>query len=236
LANWRRDLQAGAEYLGASVIPPATLNFAKELMVMRDYKTSVLVTTPPLARHLLTVMARMNLSAAELSLKKALLVASPLPGAVRREIEAGFQVRSPRPTASPRSWGRGWPTAAAPTGGSIFPKTISIRRSSTLKPGPAPPGAPGELVITTLSTVAFPLVRFRSGDRTSLITEPCPCGRTLARLGEITGRGPHLLRGRHQGPPGPGGALIREAILGDTRPNSVTGWSRKRAWKSSTSN
>jgi phenylacetate-CoA ligase len=53
---------------------------------------------------------------------------------------------------------------------------------------PAPPGAPGELVITTLSTVAFPLVRFRSGDRTSLIQEPCACGRTLARLGEITGR------------------------------------------------
>ena len=46
----------------------------------------------------------------------------------------------------------------------------------------------GELVITTLSTVAFPLVRFRSGDRTSLITAPCACGRTLARLGEITGR------------------------------------------------
>ena len=79
LANWRRDLQAGAEYLGASVIPPATLNFAKELMVMRDYKTSVLVTTPPLARHLLTVMARMDLTPAELSLKQALLVASPLP-------------------------------------------------------------------------------------------------------------------------------------------------------------
>ena len=47
LANWRRDFMAGAEYLGASVIPAATLNFAKELMVMRDYKTSVLVTTPP---------------------------------------------------------------------------------------------------------------------------------------------------------------------------------------------
>ena len=93
LANWRRDLQAGAEYLGASVIPPATLNFAKELMVMRDYKTSVLVTTPPLARHLLTVMARMDLTPAALSLKRALLVASPLPPEVRREIEAGFQVK-----------------------------------------------------------------------------------------------------------------------------------------------
>ena len=79
LANWRRDLQAGAEYLGASVIPPATLNFAKELMVMRDYKTSVLVTTPPMARHLVTVMGRMELTPAELSLRYALLVAAPLP-------------------------------------------------------------------------------------------------------------------------------------------------------------
>ena len=93
LANWRRDLQAGAEYLGASVIPATTLNFAKELMVMRDYRTSVLVTTPPLARHLLTVMARMDLAPAALSLKKALLVAAPLPPAVRQEIEAGFQIK-----------------------------------------------------------------------------------------------------------------------------------------------
>jgi phenylacetate-CoA ligase len=53
---------------------------------------------------------------------------------------------------------------------------------------PVPAGVPGELVITTLSTYAFPLVRFKSGDRTSLITEPCRCGRTLVRLGEITGR------------------------------------------------
>jgi phenylacetate-CoA ligase len=86
LANWRRDLMAGAEYLGASVIPAATLNFAKELMVMRDYKTSVLVTTPPLARHLIAVMDRMGLTPAELSLRKALLVAAPLPAAVRQEI------------------------------------------------------------------------------------------------------------------------------------------------------
>ena len=93
LANWRRDLQAGAEYLGASVIPAATLNFAKELMVMRDYKTSVLITTPPVARHLLTVMARMNLASTELSLKKALLVAAPLPPQARQEIEAGFQIK-----------------------------------------------------------------------------------------------------------------------------------------------
>ncbi len=189
LANWRRDLQAGAEYLGASVIPPATLNFAKELMVMRDYKTSVLVTTPPLARHLLSVMARMDLTPAELSLRQALLVASPLTGAARQEIEQGFQVRTATAYGITEVMGPGLAFSCGADGGlhfsedHFYPEIIDPDTGA-----PAPPGATGELVITTLSTVAFPLVRFRSGDRTSLIQTTCPCGRTLARLGEITGR------------------------------------------------
>ncbi|MCK9377362.1 MAG: AMP-binding protein [Syntrophobacterales bacterium] len=189
LANWRRDLQAGAEYLGASVIPPATLNFAKELMVMRDYKTSVLVTTPPLARHLLAVMARMDLTPAELSLRQALLVASPLSGEVRQEIEQGFQVKTATAYGITEVMGPGLAFSCGADGGlhfsedHFYPEIIDPDSG-----GPVPSGATGELVITTLSTVAFPLVRFRSGDRTSLLQTTCPCGRTLARLGEITGR------------------------------------------------
>jgi phenylacetate-CoA ligase len=189
LANWRRDLQAGAEYLGASVIPPATLNFPKELMVMRDYKTSVLVTTPSVARHLLTVMASMNLTAAELSLKCALLVASPLNAEARREIEAGFQVKCATAYGITEVMGPGLAYSCGAGGGlhfsedHFYPEIIDPESGA-----PLPPGTPGELVITTLSTVAFPLIRFRSGDRTSLIQETCACGRTLARLGEITGR------------------------------------------------
>ncbi|HEY9072862.1 MAG TPA: AMP-binding protein [Desulfobaccales bacterium] len=189
LANWRRDLQAGAEHLGASVIPAATLSFAKQLMVMRDYKTSVLVSTPSLARHLLTVMARMDLTPAELSLKSALLVAAPLPGEVRREIEAGFQIRAATAYGITEVMGPGLAFSCGQGKGlhlsedHFYPEIVDPETGAAV-----PPGAPGELVITTLSTVAFPLVRFRSGDLTSLTPEPCPCGRTLVRLGEITGR------------------------------------------------
>jgi phenylacetate-CoA ligase len=189
LANWRRDLQAGAEYLGASVIPAATLNFAKELMVMRDYKTSVLVTTPPLARHLLTVMARMDLSPAELSLKKALLVAALLTPEARQEIEAGFQIKTAGAYGITEVMGPGLAFTCGADGGlhfsedHFFPEIIDPDTGQ-----PLPPGTSGELVITTLSTVAFPLVRFKSGDRTALITEPCACGRTLTRLAGIQGR------------------------------------------------
>jgi len=189
LANWRRDLQAGAENLGASVIPAATLNFAKELMVMRDYKTSVLVTTPPLARHLLTVMARMELSPGELSVKQALLVAAPLTSEARQEIEAGFQVKIARAYGITEVMGPGLAFTCGADGGlhfsedHFYPEIIDPESGA-----PLPPGAPGELVITTLSTVAFPLVRFRSGDLTSVMTEPCSCGRTLTRLSGIQGR------------------------------------------------
>ena len=92
LNNWARDLKDGAEHLGASVIPLSNLNFAKQLMVMRDYKTSVLVTTPSYARHLVDVMDTMGLMAADFNLKRAILVAEPLPSSLRAEIETGLQV------------------------------------------------------------------------------------------------------------------------------------------------
>ncbi len=189
LANWRRDLQAGAEHLGASVIPAASLSFAKQLMVMRDYKTSILVATPSLARHLLTVMERMDLTAAELSLRAALLVAAPLAREERREIEAGFQIRVATAYGITEVMGPGLAFSCGQGEGlhlsedHFYPEIIDPESRV-----PVPAGAPGELVITTLSTVAFPLVRFRSGDLTSLLAGPCPCGRSLVRLGEITGR------------------------------------------------
>ena len=216
LANWRRDFMAGAEYLGASVIPAATLNFAKELMVMRDYKTSVLVTTPPLARHLLSVMNRMDLTPAELSLRKALLVAAPLPSAVSREIEAGLQVDIATAYGITEVMGPGLAFSCPADQGfhfsadHFYPEIIDPVTGAVL-----PPGEEGELVITTLSTVAFPLVRFRSGDRTRLVPAPCSCGRTLVRLGEIRGRVDDIFSvGGIKVHPGQVGRLLQDMLAG----------------------
>jgi len=216
LANWRRDLQAGAEYLGASVIPAATLNFAKELMVMRDYKTSVLVTTPPVARHLLTVMARMNLASTELSLKKALLVAAPLPPQARQEIEAGFQIKVAGAYGITEVMGPGLAFSCGAAGGLHFSEDHFLPEIIDPDSGqPLAAGTPGELVITTLSTVAFPLVRFKSGDRASLIPESCSCGRTLVRLDEISGRVDDIFSvGGIKVHPDQIGALLKEAFGG----------------------
>jgi phenylacetate-CoA ligase len=223
LANWRRDLQAGAEYLGASVIPAASLSFAKQLMVMRDYKTSVLVSTPSLARHLLTVMERMDLSASEFSLKKAILVAAPLPSTVRQEIEEGFRLKIHTAYGITEVMGPGLAFSCEAGQGlhfsedHFYPEIIDPETGASL-----PPGETGELVITTLSTYAFPLIRFKSGDRASLIKETCACGRTLARLGQISGRvDPIFSVGGIKVHPDQIGLMLQE-VLG--RPLPRCGW------------
>jgi len=222
LANWRRDLQAGAEHLGASVIPAATLNYAKELMVMRDYKTSVLVATPPAARHLLTVMRALELSPAELSLRRALLVAAPLPQAVREELREGLGVSLARAYGITEVMGPGLAFSCEAESGfhfnadHFYPEVVDPESGR-----PVPPGEEGELVITTLSTQAFPLVRFRSGDRTALDPTPCPCGRTLPRLTGIFGRVDAICSvGGIKVHPEHLRALLREALGGHLPPHS----------------
>ncbi|MGQ9921829.1 MAG: phenylacetate--CoA ligase family protein [Desulfobacca sp.] len=82
---------------------------------------------------------------------------------------------------------------------------------------PCDPGVPGELVITTLSTTAFPLIRFRTGDITSLQTTACPCGCPLIRLGPIVGRCDRIISvGGIKIHPDQVGSAIQEILTGHT--------------------
>jgi phenylacetate-CoA ligase len=189
LNNWARDLKDGAEHLGASVIPFSNLNFAKQLMVMRDYKTSVLVTTPSYARHLVDVMHKMGLMAADFNLKRAILVAEPLPAGLRADIAAGLPVSIHTAYGITEVLGPGLAFSCAHGEGFHFSEDHFLPEIVDPDTGERRPyGFPGELVITTLSTAAFPLLRFRTGDLTTLQPDACPCGCPLIRLGNIVGR------------------------------------------------
>lgn len=218
LNNWARDLKDGAEHLGASVIPFSNLNFAKQLMVMRDYKTSILVTTPSYARHLIDVMETMGLVAADFSLKRAILVAEPLTPAVRTEIAAGLQVSLSTAYGITEVLGPGLAFSCPENDGLHFSEDHFLPEIVDPDSGaPCDPGVPGELVITTLSTTAFPLVRFRTGDITSLRAEACPCGCPLIRLGEIVGRCDQIFSvGGIKIHPDQVGSAIQEILSGHT--------------------
>jgi len=230
LTNWGRDLKAGAEHLGASVIPMSNLNFSKQLMVMRDYKTSVLVSTPSFARHLVRVMAAMGLMPADLNLKKALLVAEALSPEVRREIETGLMVETATAYGITEVLGPGLAFSCSVQEGlhfsedHFYPEIIDPASGKSL-----PPGDPGELVITTLSATAFPLLRFRTGDLAVLSAALCTCGSNLSRL-RISGRcDPIFSVGGIKVHPQQVSALIQEIIAGGPCPRHQLAVNREEA-------
>jgi phenylacetate-CoA ligase len=183
LANWGRDYKDGAEAIEASVIPLTLLPPEKQLMVIRDYKSSVLITTPPAALQLLEVLFRANLNPNELALKTLVLVGEPPRGGVEAELAEQLHVRTwvhyglsevPGPAvAFECDQRRGLHVSED----HFLPEIIDRESGRACAPGEA-----GELILTTLTTRAFPLIRFRTGDRACLLTDGCPCGRTLRRL------------------------------------------------------
>ncbi|NTV42058.1 MAG: phenylacetate--CoA ligase [Syntrophobacteraceae bacterium] len=183
LANWGRDYKDGAETVGASVIPLSALPPEKQLMVMRDYRTSVLVTTPSAAEQLADLIFRSRLNPNELSLKTLILVGEATKGGVQAQLEEQLHVKTWAQYGLSEVPGPALAFECEERKGlhvgedHFYVEVIDPATGAVL-----PDGEEGELVLTTLTTKAFPLIRFRTGDRVRLIPQGCPCGRTLRRM------------------------------------------------------
>lgn len=179
----------GAERLGASVIPTSSGNTKRQIKIIQDYKTTVLVSTPSYALHLAEAMREAGVHANALSLRRALVGGEPWTEDVRDRIQRELKVTATDNYATSEVMGPGIAAECLERDGLHVNEDhflVEIVDPATLKP--VPPGRPGELVITTLTKEAFPLVRYRTRDVTSLIPEPCPCGRTSVRMRRIEGR------------------------------------------------
>jgi phenylacetate-CoA ligase len=183
LANWGRDYKDGAETIEASVIPLTVLPPEKQLMVLCDYKTSALITSPSAAMQLLQLMFRANLNPNALALKTMVLVGEPPDSKIQAQLTEQLHVQTwvhyglsdvPGPALA---FECGQRQGLHVNEDHFLPEIIDPVTGKTL-----PEGAEGELILTTLTTRAFPLIRWRTGDRARLLTTPCSCGRTLRRL------------------------------------------------------
>lgn len=184
----------GAERLGASVIPASSGNTKRQIKIMQDYRTTVLVSTPSYALHLIAVMKEMGLGRSSLSLRHALLGGEPWSEAMRRQIEEGLAVTATDNFSLSEVMGPGIAGECLERNGLHVAEDhflVEIVDPHTL--APVRPGEKGEMVITTLTKEAFPLVRYRTRDLTSLDAAPCPCGRTSARLRRIEARSDDML-------------------------------------------
>ena len=183
LANWARDYKNGGEAVGAGVIPNAPLSVGKTLMVLRDYKVTTLVTTPVFAQHLTAHMFERECHPNELNLKQIILVGAPDDGHTVSEIRDSLHVdvwlnyglsEIPGPAIAHECR---YHDGLHINDDHIFPEIID---PATGRPVPA--GEKGELVLTTLSARAFPLIRFRTGDMAKILPQACPCGAASTRI------------------------------------------------------
>ncbi len=187
-------LHYGAELIGASVIPMSTGNTGKQVMIMQDYKTTALIGTPSYALLLARHMETQGIDPKSLSLKLGLFGGEPCPDAMRREIEQRLFISATDNYGVSEVMGPGVSAECEQKNGlhlyedHFIPEIIDPRTLQVL-----PPGAEGELVLTTLTKEAFPLIRYRTRDMTSLDYAPCPCGRTSLRMKKVLGRSDDIL-------------------------------------------
>ena len=182
-------LHYGVELLGASVIPIGPGGTARQVQIMRDYRTTVLISTPGYALIIADQLDRMGMDAKDLFLKVGLLAGEPWTEEQRAEIESRLLLTALDNYALSEAMGPGVAGECEHRVGMHLNEDHFLAEIIDPTTGEAlPAGQVGELVLTTISREATPLVRFRTGDLTSLEYAPCACGRTLARLSRIQGR------------------------------------------------
>jgi phenylacetate-CoA ligase len=187
-------LHYGSETIGASVIPMGAGNTEKQIMIMQDYKSTVLVSTPSYAITLASRIEQLGIDPKSLSLKVGLFGAEPWSEGMRKEIESRLFISATDNYGLSEIIGPGVAGECEFKCGMHLSEDAFIAEIIDPDTGKVlPRGIIGELVLTTLTKEAFPMIRYRTRDITSLDYEKCACGRTMVRMKKTRGRSDDML-------------------------------------------
>lgn len=175
-----------AELIGAAVVPTSITSAEIQLRIMQDFRSTVLASTPSFALHIAETKEKKRLSRANLSLRIGLLGAEPWTEEVRQIIEEelglkAYDIYGVLELVEPGVAGECTARQGLHINEDHFLAEIIDPRSGEN----LPEGEEGELVLTTLTNAAYPLLRYRTSDLTTLYYDPCPCGRTLVRMARV---------------------------------------------------
>jgi phenylacetate-CoA ligase len=187
-------LHQGAERLGASVVPVSSANARRQVGIIRDYRTTALVSTPSHALNVADAMIELGVSPAALSLKHGLFGAEPWSESMRKEIQDKLGIVATDNYGLSEVMGPGVAGECLERSGLHLAEdhfVFEVIDPETLEP--VPDGTVGELVITTLTKEAIPVVRYRTRDLTAILPGPCSCGRTTRRMARVKGRSDDML-------------------------------------------
>ncbi len=188
-------LHQGLEKVGASVIPMSSGNTKKQIMLMQDFETSALIATPSYALHIAEVAKEMGVDPAkDLGVRLGLFGGEGSSEAMRKELNNVWGMFATENYGMSELIGPGVAGECQALKGMhicedhFIPEIIDPVTGEVL-----PEGSIGELVITTITKEALPIIRYRTRDITSLSYEKCECGRTSVRMSKIQGRTDSML-------------------------------------------
>ncbi|MBB5348535.1 phenylacetate--CoA ligase [Desulfoprunum benzoelyticum] len=185
----------GAERLGAAVIPVSGGNTRRQITILQDFGPTVLMSTPSYALNLADTMEAVGVDPATLSLRIGIFGAEPWSKNMREEVEKKLNIKAVDIYGLSEVIGPGVAIECRNSNGGLhisedhfLPEVIDPDTGRVL-----PPGELGELVFTTLTKEAIPLIRYRTKDISRLFYDTCSCGRTLVRMEKVTGRTDDML-------------------------------------------
>lgn len=185
----------GGERLGMVVVPVSTGMTERQITLIQDLKPEVISCTPSYAQTLAEEFRRRGIPPEAISLRHAFLGAEPWTETIRRDVEAGLGVTACNIYGLSEIIGPGVSQECIEerSGSHIWEDHFLPEIVDPEDGTPLPDGAEGELVLTTLTREAQPVIRYRTGDLTYLFRAPCRCGRTHVRMGPIRGRTDDML-------------------------------------------
>lgn len=185
----------GAEKLGATVIPVSGGNTKRQIIIMKDFKPTIITATPSYTLYLAEVAKEMGIDFKDLSLKSGIFGAEPWSENMRKELEETLDIDAVDIYGLSEVMGPGVAIECieAKQGLHIFEDHFIAEIIHPETGEVLPYGETGELVFTTITKEAFPIIRYRTRDITSLTKEPCVCGRTHVRMSRVSGRSDDML-------------------------------------------
>ena len=186
----------GAEKMGLAVVPVSGGNTARQIMLLQDFQTDVMACTPSYALTLADALAEAGVNTADLPVRSFILGAEPWTDEMRTEIETKLHADAVNIYGLSEIIGPGVSNEAVEAKNGLhimedhfLPEIINPDTGE-----PLPDRQVGELVFTTLTKEAMPVIRYRTGDLCSITREPCDVtGRTMARMSRILGRTDDML-------------------------------------------